>query len=73
VKEVSGSPRANEGPDEHAPDENNPVGTPGNTPEPGHQRHTLRFPGKPRFPPRSDSAESIDNPPGSSLLKDRHL
>ena len=35
MKEVSGSLRANEGPDEHALDESIPVGTAGNTSEPG--------------------------------------
>jgi hypothetical protein len=60
MKEVSGSRNAHEGPDEHELDEIIPVRAAGNTPEQGGQMQMLKVPGKPRFPPRSDCAESID-------------
>jgi hypothetical protein len=64
MKEASGWLRANEGPDEQA------LGA-GNTSEQTGQLQTLKVPGKPRFPPRSDCADSIDPHP-VILLKERH-
>jgi hypothetical protein len=60
MKEVSGSLHAHEGPDEQALDEIVPLRAAGNRPEQGGQMQTVKVPGKPRFPPRSDCVESID-------------
>jgi hypothetical protein len=60
MKEVSGSRHAHEGPYGDVLDEIIPVTAAGDTPEQGSQMQTLKVPGKPRFPPRSDCMELID-------------
>jgi hypothetical protein len=62
MKDASGLHRANEEPDEHALGGGIPAGTAGNTSEQADQLQTLKVPGRPRFPPRSDCAESINSP-----------
>jgi hypothetical protein len=72
MKEANGSLRTKEEPDEHALGGSIPVGKLRNTSEQAGQLQTLKVSGKPRFPPRSDSAESIDPQP-RIILKERHL
>jgi len=59
MKEVSGSRDIREGPDKQAIDEIIPLRAE-NRAEQGGQMQRRKVPGKPRFPPRSDSVESID-------------
>lgn len=71
MKEASPSLRANEGRDEQGLGSSIPVGNAENTSEQTGQLQTLKVPGKPRFPARSDCAESIDAHPVITL-EERH-
>lgn len=60
MKDASGSPRACQGPYERALEKNIAAETGATANEERKRLQTLTVPGKPRFPPRSDCAESID-------------
>ena len=60
MKDASESLRPYEGSDERALDESIPAGIGGKTSAQGGRLQTLKVPVRPRFPPRSDCAESID-------------